>query len=380
MTRIAFFGHNASDAAVSRRVQAFRDDGVEVTGFMMRRGADAPRAWENIDLGETADGAYLQRIRSIFSGARIAANARDRLGAADVIVARNLDMLATAFLAKRYAGLKTPVIYECLDVHRILTRNDPIGFVFRRIEGMLLSRCRGLIVSSPGFLRNYFEVRHRGRYTATVIENRLAAGAAYGPRPDKQATPRPAGEALRIGWVGVLRCARSLDLLVSLAKRLGPRVRIEIHGQPALTEVPDFHDKIAGVDNITFHGRYQAPADLAGIYAGMDIVWAGDFMEAGYNSVWLLPNRLYEGGYYAVPPIAPALTQTAAWIEEKDVGFSPPEDLAATLPALVETLIADRSAIASRRARLLDLPVTTFVQQLGAHRAVIEAAMSGAGK
>jgi succinoglycan biosynthesis protein ExoL len=380
MTRIAFFGHNASDAAVSRRVQAFRDDGVEVTGFMMRRGADAPRAWENIDLGETADGAYLQRIRSIFSGARIAANARDRLSAADVIVARNLDMLATAFLAKRYAGLKTPVIYECLDVHRILTRNDPIGFVFRRIEGMLLSRCRGLIVSSPGFLKNYFEVRHRGRYTATVIENRLAAGAAYGPRPDRQTPLRPAGEPLRIGWVGVLRCARSLDLLVNLAKRLGPRVRIEIHGQPALTEVPDFHDKIAGVDNITFHGRYQAPADLAGIYAGMDIVWAGDFMEAGYNSVWLLPNRLYEGGYYAVPPIAPALTQTAAWIEEKDVGFSPPEDLAATLPALVETLIADRSAIASRRARLLDLPVTTFVQQLGAHRAVIEAAMSGAGK
>ena len=140
------------------------------------------------------------------------------------------------------------------------------------------------------------------------------------------------------------------------------------------------NNKIASVDNITFHGRYQAPADLAGIYAGMDIVWAGDFMEAGYNSVWLLPNRLYEGGYYAVPPIAPALTQTAAWIEEKDVGFSPPEDLSATLPALVEALIADRSAIASRRERLLDLPVTTFVQQLGAHRAVIEAAMSGAGK
>src|ERR1700754_3594982 len=112
MTRIAFFGHNAADAAVCRRVQAFRDDGVEVTGFMMRRGKDAARSWENVDLGETADGAYLQRIKSIFSGARIAANARDKLAAADVIVARNLDMLATAFLAKRYAGLKTPVIYE----------------------------------------------------------------------------------------------------------------------------------------------------------------------------------------------------------------------------------------------------------------------------
>jgi succinoglycan biosynthesis protein ExoL len=376
MTRIAFFGHNAADAAIRRRVQAFRDDGVEVVGFMMRRGADEPRAWENVDLGETADGAYVQRIRSIFSGARIAANARDKLAAADVIVARNLDMLATAFLAKRYAGLKTPVIYECLDVHRILTRNDPVGFVFRRIEGFLLSRCRGLIVSSPAFLKNYFEVRHRGRYRATVIENRLAAGGAYGPRPDRQAALRPASEPLRIGWIGVLRCARSLDLLVGLAKSLGPRVRIELHGQPALTEVPRFHETIAGIDNIVFHGRYEAPADLAGIYAGIDIVWAGDFMEAGYNSVWLLPNRLYEGGYYAVPPVAPALTQTATWVEDNGVGFNAPEDLAVTLPALIETLIADRSAIAGRRARLLDLPTATFVQQLGAHRAVIEAAMS----
>jgi succinoglycan biosynthesis protein ExoL len=376
MTRIAFFGHNASDAAVGRRVQAFRDDGVDVTGFMMRRGPDAPRAWDNTDLGETADGAYLQRIRSIFSGARIAADARDRLASADVIVARNLDMLATAFLAKRYAGLKTPVIYECLDVHRILTRNDPVGFIFRRIEGALLAHCRGLIVSSPGFLRNYFEVRHRGRYTATVIENRLAAGGHYGPRPDKQAAPRPADTPLRIGWVGILRCARSLDLLIGVARQLGPRVRIEMHGQPALTEVPDFHEKIADVPNIAFHGRYRAPDDLAGIYAGMDVVWAGDFMEAGYNSVWLLPNRLYEGGYYAVPPIAPAGTQTAAWIEDKNAGFAALEDLAVTLPELVGALANDRSAIATRRARLLDLPVETFVQQLGAHRAVIEAAMA----
>ncbi len=379
MTRIAFFGHNASDTAVGRRVQAFRDDGVEVVGFMMRRGPDAPRGWENIDLGATADAAYLQRIRAILCGARIAARAREKLAAADVIVARNLDMLATAFLARRLAGLATPVIYECLDVHRVLTRNDPVGFILRRIEGFLLARCRGLIVSSPGFLKNYFEIRHRGRYTASVIENRLASGSDYGPRPDKSAAPRSAETPLRVGWVGVLRCARSLDLLINLARELGPRVRVEMHGRPALTEVPDFHEKIAGLANMSYHGPYQSPADLAGIYAGIDLLWAGDFMEAGYNSVWLLPNRLYEGGYYAVPPIAPADTQTAAWIADKGVGFSAPEDLAVTLPRLTQHLVDDRTPILERRARLLALPTATFVQQLGAHRAVIEAALTPRG-
>ena len=70
--------------------------------------------------------------------------------------------------------------------------------------------------------------------------------------------------------------------------------------------------------NMTFSGRYRSPEDLAGIYDNLDVVWAGDFMEAGYNSVWLLPNRIYEGGYYCTPSIAPSRTQTAAWLTQHD--------------------------------------------------------------
>ena len=54
----------------------------------------------------------LQRVESILAGARLAAAESEKLASADVIYARNLDMLATAFLAKRMAKLKTPVIYE----------------------------------------------------------------------------------------------------------------------------------------------------------------------------------------------------------------------------------------------------------------------------
>jgi len=370
MTRIAFFGHDAADAAVRRRVQGFRDDGLDVTGFMMHRRNDVSPDWDNVDLGRTFDGNYLQRVRSIFSGARKAAAERAKLAGADVIYARNLDMLATAFLAKRYARLKTPVIYESLDVHRLLTRKDLIGLVFRRIEGALLSRSRRLVVSSPAFLENHFDVRHRGRYRATLVENRLAATAGLGPRP---APPVPdAAQPLRIGWVGVLRCARSLDLLLGVARMLGPRVRIVMHGMPAKGEIKDFNDKIQGIENVEFHGRYRAPEDLSRIYSGLDLVWAGDFMEAGYNSLWLLPNRLYEGGYHAVPAIAPSGTQTAKWIAGHGAGFIVDEDLSVNLPALVEQLSADRSAIAACRDRLLNLPESVFVQPRGELAALIE--------
>ena len=252
----------------------------------MRRRDELVTGWDNVDLGKTFDGAYVQRIRAIFRGARLAAAQRDTLASADILYARNLDMLATAFLAKRHARLKTPVIYEALDVHRLLTRRDPIGFVFRRIEGALLKRTRRLVVSSPAFVRNHFEKHHRNQYTPTLIENRLAAGADYGPRP-----ARPAGQAgqagpIRLGWVGVLRCSRSLDLLLHTASKLGDRVSIVMHGQPALTEIPDFHARLEGHPNVAFHGRYRSPEDLASIYANLDAVWAGDFMEAGFNSHW----------------------------------------------------------------------------------------------
>ncbi|HBH44696.1 MAG TPA: hypothetical protein DDY28_09830, partial [Hyphomonas atlantica] len=64
MTRIAFFGHDAADAAVRRRVKSFVGDGLEVTGFMMRR-RDSDPEWENVDLGKTRDGAFLQRIAQV---------------------------------------------------------------------------------------------------------------------------------------------------------------------------------------------------------------------------------------------------------------------------------------------------------------------------
>ncbi len=362
MTRIAFFAHDAADAAVRRRIQGFNDDGLDVTGFTMRRRDDVSPEWENIDLGRTFDGAYRQRIQSIFRGARLAARHRDKLAAADVIYARNLDMLATAFLARRYAKLKTPVIYEALDVHRLLTRKDPVGLAFRRVEGALLARTKRLVVSSPGFLENHFEKRHRGRYTASLIENRLAAGAAYGDRPSPDFR---AEGPLRIGWIGILRCKRSLDLLTKLARDFGPAIHIDLHGAPALTEIPDFHEQIQGIPNVTFHGRYRSPEDLGRIYSALHVVWAGDFMEAGFNSDWLLPNRLYEGGYFGVPAIAPAGTQTAKWIETHGAGFTVNEDLARNLNDLVRRLLTEPGAIAPRRQRLLELPVDVFVARRG---------------
>lgn len=374
MTHIAFFGHDAADAAVRRRVAAFERDGLTVTGFMMARQSDVATEWKNIPLGLTRDGAFLQRIKSIFSGARIAASHQDELVKADLIYARNLDMLACAFLAKRHARLKTPVVYESLDVHRLLTRPDLIGKMLRWVEKSLLRRTKGLVVSSPGFIKNHFQKHYAGLFEAHLIENRLTTGAEYGPRPEAKGAVLRDGK-LRLGWIGILRCQRSFELLCALADAFPETLEIHLHGIPARTEIAVFEPEIEKRANMFFGGRYRAPEDLAKIYEPLDVVWAGDFMEAGYNSVWLLPNRIYEGGYYATPSIAPAGTETAAWIEARQCGFVIPEILDETLPRLIDGLIADKSQINEFSATLLQLPEETFIQPAGFVGSIVSSIM-----
>jgi succinoglycan biosynthesis protein ExoL len=379
MTKVAFFGHDAGDAAVRRRVQAMQDDGLSVTGFMMRRTDNTATVWDNVDLGKTRDGAFVQRVLRIFSGARVAAGSRDKLAAVDVIYARNLDMLACAFLAKRYTRLDTPVIYESLDVHRLLTREDFIGKALRWVEKSLLRRTIGLVVSSPAFLTNHFEKHYPGLYTPFLIENRLAAGSDFGPRPSlgRDGASKDDGRFV-LGWVGNLRCERSFGLLCDLADRFPDRLEVRLHGQPARTEIPVFEPEIDARPNMTFAGRYRSPEDLSTIYEGLDLVWAGDFMEAGYNSVWLLPNRIYEGGYFATPAIAPQDTETAAWIAQKACGFTISEPLSETLPKLIAAVMQDRSALESYRKRLLELPNEVFIQPKGFFSEVLARALAGA--
>ena len=146
--RISYFGHDSSDAAIRKRIRVFQSYGYEIDGFMNRRRNGPDPEWNNYELGETENGAYFNRILSVFKGAFRATKQKQKLAASDLIIARNLDMLATAFLTLRLTSLKKPVVYECLDIHRLLCRQDAVGWMARKTEGFLLRRSLGGIVSA----------------------------------------------------------------------------------------------------------------------------------------------------------------------------------------------------------------------------------------
>ncbi|MDH5531492.1 MAG: hypothetical protein OEY05_15785 [Paracoccaceae bacterium] len=373
---VAYFAHDWGDAAINRRVAGFRRDGLDVAGFAMHRADDVAPDWVAADLGQTFDNKYLQRALSIPRGARRAQG--QNLEQADLILARNLDMLLVALEARRRARLQTPVVYECLDIHRFVAREDAIGAMFRRIERRALRRCASIWVSSPAFLSEYFAVYHPDMHCVQILENRLQAPP--GLRPSGRSSKGSFGK-IRIGWFGNLRCARSLSLLCQILRSHGEAVEVVLRGYPAEAEIPDFHRIVQSQPGLTFGGRYHWPDELASIYDGVDVVWAGDFMDSGKNSDWLLPNRLYEGGWNACPPIAPASSQTGKWIAGHGCGFVLDEPIEQSLPALITSLIADPAPFYKARDRLSSLPVETFIEPIGTLRDLANQAIaSGAGQ
>ncbi len=357
MPNLIVFGHDAHDAAVQRRIASFMRAGAEVRGFTMRRGPAFDPPWPNVDLGETRDAAFAQRLGALAHAARMLSGHKKTLADADIFYARNLDMALLATQAKSMSRSRAQIVYECLDIHRFMTRTDALGATMRALERRLLKACGRVIISSPAFEREYFAKRHPGAYRAQIIENRMPPGFDYGPRPSEAHTHEG---VVNIGWFGNLRCKRSLGLLLDVAARFPDRVRLSLRGAPAKAEFSDFEAAVAGRANVRFGGRYRWPDDLATLYEGVDLVWAGDFHDAGANSKWLLPNRLYEGGYYGAPPFAPADSETGRWIEAHGFGFTLDEPLETTLPDFIEQLTSAR--IAQARARLMAAPESVFLQ------------------
>ena len=372
--RLAYFGHDSSDAAIRKRVNSFREIGIDVDGYMMTRESDHQPDWNNVDLGLTKNGAYLQRLFSIFKGVFVARRHKRQLERADAIIARNFDMLLTAFATKLWLGLKSPVIYECLDIHRLLCRQDLVGRLARAAERSLLKRSAAVIVSSPAFVEHHFERHYAGTYRPFLIENRLSAKfAEQTPRPKSDdRSKQTAANPIRIGWVGILRCQRTLGLLDHVSRKLAGKVEIRIHGKPDLWSVPEFHQTVSENPHMKFAGAYRAPEDLPDIYGSLDLTWTGDFMEEGLNSTWLLPNRIYEGGYFGSPFITPDGTQTATWVAAHKCGLTLQEPLEETMLAKLEELLADRRQIERYQETLLSLPMDTFVEPDGLLRDILE--------
>ncbi|MCO6392602.1 glycosyl transferase family 1 [Aliihoeflea aestuarii] len=351
MLSVLYLVHDLTDAAVSRRAAMLEAGGAQVTvaGFRRDDRAAPARLGTNapIDLGVTRDGKFAQRIAAV-AGAAMALRTRlGRIARPDVVIARNLEMLA---LADRAAGLfptRPAIVYESLDIHRLLLGESAVARTMRAAERRFGRDVRMLLTSSPAFLREYFEPYGQIDAPAMLLENKVFDLDSSSPA---RLPAHIDGEPWKIGWFGALRCTRSLDMLIEAARRLNGRIELILRGRPAYDAIPDFDARVAAAPHVTFHGAYRNPDDLEAIYREVDFNWAIDFFEEGMNSEWLLPNRLYEGGRYGAVPIARAGTETGRFLTDRGIGIVLDDCSANGLVQLFDER-ADR-LFAEQRARL----------------------------
>ncbi|MBZ9953155.1 MULTISPECIES: glycosyl transferase family 1 [unclassified Mesorhizobium] len=327
MLNVLYLVHDVSDPAVRRRITMLRAGGAQVTLAGFRRTANRIADVEGLrplDLGATRDGRFAQRLTAVAKAAVSIGTRLRGMPRPDLIIARNLEMLALARRANTAFGAAVPIVYECLDIHRLMLRSDAVGRALRATERYLARDVRLLVTSSPAFTANYFEPY--GQVTAPVelVENKYFEAAAILPAEHEMAEA-PVAPPWRIGWFGALRCRRSLELLADFSRRADGRFEIVLRGRPALTEFPDFHAFVEAEPWLSFRGPYRNPEDMAAIYRDVHFSWAIDFFEAGQNSEWLLPNRLYEGCRFGAVPISMANTETGRFLGRQGIGILLPE-------------------------------------------------------
>ncbi len=358
MRRVIFMGYDVSEASHIRTVRWLQGAGAEVESFCFRRdnmNAGFVPDWPHTSLGTQCNGGLLRRaMRLPVSALKVLCRPRS-FTTAEVIVARNLDLAILALLVRAVWRARARVIYQCLDIHAIFTRPGWKGALARWAERRVLARVDRLVVSSPGFLSRYFQPVQNYQGDVALVENKVWWPAMAVPRP---APGLPIQRPIRLGWVGTLRCPQSLTLLAESAAVLGDRLEVVLRGVVHRHNLPNFDAVLRAHPNIRFEGPYEYPEGLAQAYRGLDVVWAQDLWQRGTNSDWLLPNRIYEAGYFGVPCLAVAGTETARWLGSDGVVLE--DDTAKSLVNWVRS--ADPAKLQALRARLLASDAGRFCQ------------------
>jgi succinoglycan biosynthesis protein ExoL len=360
--RIVYLAPDCTDSAVKKRAHTFLRFGHELLSFSFRRdryNVGSIPEWPNVELGRSTERRLGARVVGVFGAIRTIFQRRDVWRRASLIYARNLDLGLLALIGRTVTRSRAPLVYEVLDIHPLLASTHGRGRLLRWVERRVLKRCRLLVVSSPAFATQYFDRLQAYRGRIFLLENKWPPDGVFGgPRKlDYELTGSP--PCWTIGWFGNLRCEASLQMLTELADQLGDRVRIYLRGYASLLPSTALERALAGRTNLVFAGQYNAPNDLPALYQQVHFNWCADFSD-GDNSRWLIPNRLYEGGYFGIPAIGIAEHETGKVVQQRGLGLSLAAPYVDNLKAYLVNLQPDDYR--RLRGRIESLPVEHFVE------------------
>lgn len=356
--KIVYLVHDLSDSTVHKRVAMLKDGGADVTVMGFYRTHTPPSKIHGapaIALARTYDGKFIHRILTTLRMVIGIPAYKNIFSESDIVIARTLEMLAISVRGRSLISPPPVLAYECLDIHRLLLKQNFIGTALRTLERWLSKRASLLLTSSPAFIREYFK-----RYSSVTCPSYLIENKIYQPVTIPQPVlKREAMTPWRIGWFGAIRCRKSLKVLISLVGQMNGKVEVIIRGKPSYDQFEDFDKQTSGIQGLRFEGPYKNPDDLEKIYSDIHFTWAIDMFEEGLNSSWLLPNRIYEGGYYGSVPLVQDHVETGKHVRELGTGVPLSNPLEEQLIDFFKTLTSEDYQTLQKQAQAV--PVDTWV-------------------
>jgi succinoglycan biosynthesis protein ExoL len=317
--KILFFLTNITDSHYYKHVSALNKLGaeVEILGFKRKHYERKKYDYPYTLLGTIEHLHYFKRLMPILKSTLIV---RKRLQTADVVYVFGPDMLALYWLSSLGLRTKVKTVFEVCDIQPILSSNSLLSKAIRLFERILMRKVHLLVVTSEAFITGFFETflgLTQLRYL--VIENKIDSKPPRLPGHEKT---KHSLDILRIGYFGVIRCPRSMEILKTAAEKAKGRIRIYIRGVSPINIV-DIEACAKENPWIEYGGQYLSPDDCPYMYGNVDIAWVSYPYEGTQvgNWMWARTNRFYEACFYGKPMIAQSGTEDGRVVEEKDLGM-----------------------------------------------------------
>jgi succinoglycan biosynthesis protein ExoL len=294
----------------------------QIDVFAFERKGSYPRKKINFEintLGEITHVSYLKRLVLI---AKSINKIRSAVRKADVVYTFGLDMLFLGWISKLLSFRKNvKIIYEVGDIREILIGKSPINNIARFFEKFLLRFVSVLVITSEAFYTEYFlKVLNSKSLRYHVIENKLDSDIMS--IESLQEITEKDNKKFTIGYFGILRCARTLELLKLLIQKSNGKIKVYLRGLPGIKTQNEYNNLVS-TEGVVNEGPYIVPDDLSEMYNSVDVVWACypyQGKEIG-NWSWAKTIRFYESCYFKKPIFVQAGTEDCKTVEQYGIGI-----------------------------------------------------------
>ncbi|MBZ9629081.1 glycosyltransferase [Psychroflexus sp. CAK1W] len=310
--KIIFLSPVQKDARIERRINNIVNElsGAEFKLLYYRRDyyGEGTHKVENESLGEINHGKYIIRFFKILKNIP---KIRREANTTNVFYVFSMDLLLLLILST-FNKRKFKLIYEIADLGGRTSSNlqsKTINF----IENILLKYVDILVLTSKEYLKHFEALKNHDRSKNFILENKIDPKKYIQNSNDKSFNENK----IVIGYFGLIRSKKSLDMLIELANQRENKIHVFIAGKFLGTE--NYIEKIKGLNNIEYFGTYQSPSDLPNLYSSIDLSWVAHNHQ---NSQFARANRFYEACFYKKPMITQVGTADGNIVDEKNLGLS----------------------------------------------------------